>query len=55
MKEIINHAKQRGIAGLSLSVVPKNYALKLYQNIGFKQVGVVQDSWTMLNDFSTVV
>ena len=50
MKKIIDHAKKSGITKISLSVIPDNFALKLYQKLGFYKVCEVDDSWTMLID-----
>jgi len=48
MREVIDHAKQIGIKQLSLSVDPHNFALKLYQKLGFTKVSESGTSWTLL-------
>ncbi len=48
MNETIQHAKNNGIKKLSLSVDPNNFALKLYQKLGFKKVSESGTSWTLV-------
>lgn len=49
MNELFKEAKQRGIRRLSLSVDPGNIpAVKLYERFGFKEVGKVGTSITMV-------
>ncbi len=50
MKKIIHYAKDSDIKGISLSVTPENYALRLYQKLGFHKVCDTGDAWTMLID-----
>lgn len=50
MKKIIEFAKKMDVEGISLSVNPDNFAMKMYQKIGFYKVGVTDDAWTMLID-----
>jgi len=48
MNAIIDHARNIGINKLSLSVEPNNFALNLYQNLGFIKVAESGTSWTMV-------
>jgi RimJ/RimL family protein N-acetyltransferase len=51
LKELIDELKEKGIKGISLSVDPGNLAaVKLYQRFGFKEVGMVDTSITMVAD-----
>lgn len=53
MKEIIEQAKSDGYKSLSLSVDPDNHsAVRLYEKLGFKYVGMSGTSWTMKLTFS---
>ena len=45
---LIASARERGVAALSLSVEPDNYALRLYERFGFREVGKQGGSLTML-------
>ena len=45
---LIATASEQGLASLSLSVEPDNYARRLYERAGFRQVGQVGGSLTML-------
>jgi ribosomal protein S18 acetylase RimI-like enzyme len=49
MTKIINHAEESGVKGISLSVAPENFALQLYEKLGFKKVSESGTSWTLLN------
>lgn len=44
---LLEAAKVSGYAAISLSVDPHNPAVRLYQRLGFKQVGISGTSWTM--------
>jgi ribosomal protein S18 acetylase RimI-like enzyme len=44
----VNRAQELGCTGVSLSVMPDNPARRLYENLGFVKVAVVDGSWTML-------
>lgn len=46
--ELVAHARSDGIRALSLSVDPRNPALRLYQRLGWTKVRAVDGSWTML-------
>jgi ribosomal protein S18 acetylase RimI-like enzyme len=48
MTKIINHAEESGVKSISLSVAPENFALRLYEKIGFKKVSESGTSWTLL-------
>lgn len=49
MEHLIAQARVDGYRGLSLSVDPKNAALRLYERLGFSYVGEDEGgSWTML-------
>ena len=50
MKKIFDNAKEKDITKISLSVIPKNFALKLYQKLGFYKVDESDDAWTMVYD-----
>lgn len=45
---LIAAAREQGLASLSLSVEPDNYARHLYERVGFRQVEEVSGSLTML-------
>jgi [ribosomal protein S18]-alanine N-acetyltransferase len=49
LKEMLKVAKESGYSAVSLSVDPNNPALRLYQNFGFKKVGVDGTSWNMVS------
>lgn len=44
----MTQARGAGLATLSLSVEPSNYARSLYERVGFQTVGAVGGSLTML-------
>jgi len=46
--ELLEAARADGFAALSLSVDPSNGALRLYESLGFRRVGKVGTSWTMV-------
>ena len=48
MTQIINHADESGVRGICLSVAPENFALQLYEKLGFKKVSESGTSWTLL-------
>ncbi|MBS4207342.1 GNAT family N-acetyltransferase [Bacillus sp. FJAT-50079] len=48
LNEMIDKAKQSDYISLSLSVDPKNPALRLYERDGFVKVGVNGTSWDMV-------
>lgn len=51
MDELFKEARKRNIKKLSLSVDPSNAAaMKLYERFGFKEVGKVDSSITMVVD-----
>ena len=52
MSRLMDHAKSSGIKKLSLSVDPANYALQLYQKLGFKKVSESGTSWTMVKELA---
>lgn len=45
---LIAAARKQGLASLCLSVEPDNYARRLYEKVGFRQVDEVSGSLTML-------
>lgn len=51
LKEMIRKAKNFGFISLSLSVDPKNPALRLYERQGFVKVGINGTSWDMMTTF----
>jgi ribosomal protein S18 acetylase RimI-like enzyme len=48
MNHLMQHAKNKGIRRISLSVDPENHARNLYEELGFEKVGQSGTSWTML-------
>ena len=48
MGSLVEVARADGYPALSLSVSPKNYALKLYTSMGFRRVGESGNSWTLM-------
>lgn len=48
LRALIAAAREQGLASLSLSVEPDNRARRLYERVGFRQVGQVSGSLTML-------
>jgi len=50
MIRILDYARSTGIDKISLSVDPNNYALHLYESLGFKKVSESGTSWTMLKN-----
>lgn len=48
LRELLEVARADGFATLSLSVDPSNGALRLYESLGFRKVGKVGTSWTMV-------
>ena len=45
---LVTAAREQGLASISLSVEPDNYARRLYERVGFRQVDEVSGSLTML-------
>ncbi len=45
---LIELAKREGVAAISLSVDPANYALKLYESVGFELFNESETSFTMV-------
>lgn len=45
---LIDLARRERVEAISLSVDSKNYALELYEGVGFKRVGQSETSWTMM-------
>jgi len=50
MTRLLSEARFSGIAQMSLSVERDNRALHLYESLGFRSVGVVGNSYTMVVD-----
>ncbi|RDU22668.1 GNAT family N-acetyltransferase [Anaerosacchariphilus polymeriproducens] len=48
MNEMIEQLKRRGYKKTSLSVAKENYALKLYQNVGFEVIDENEEDYLML-------
>ena len=48
LEELITAALERDLDSLSLSVEPDNFARRLYERVGFRRVGEVGGSLTML-------
>lgn len=51
LNEMIRKAKDSGFSSLSLSIDPKNPALRLYERHGFVKVGIDGTSWDMVATF----
>jgi len=51
LQVLIEDARERGLTSLSLSVEPDNFARRLYERVGFRQVDEVSGSLTMLLGF----
>ena len=47
LEALLVHARDLGIRQMSLSVEQDNPALALYEKLGFQQVSVVSNAWTM--------
>lgn len=45
---LVTAVREQGLASISLSVEPDNYARRLYERVGFRQVDEVSGSLTML-------
>lgn len=50
IQRLIDHANEKGIAQLSLSVETENPARNLYTRLGFKKVAQLENAWTMVCD-----
>ncbi len=50
LRELIRGAREAGYPAISLSVEVDNPALRLYQRLGFRRVGALGNTWTMLLD-----
>jgi ribosomal protein S18 acetylase RimI-like enzyme len=48
LEALIESARSAGVARLSLSVESDNHALRLYERLGFEQIGISGGSVTML-------
>jgi ribosomal protein S18 acetylase RimI-like enzyme len=48
LNALVTQARAAGLATLSLSVEPENYARSLYERVGFQTIGAVGGSLTML-------
>lgn len=48
LDELIDAARTRGLAAVSLSVEPDNHARRLYERVGFRRVGESSGSLTMV-------
>lgn len=51
MRQLVNLAQERDLSGLSLSVERDNFAIRIYQELGFIDVGGSPDAATMLLEF----
>jgi len=54
LRALIGSALEHGYQRLSLSVAPANPARALYESEGFRKVGEVGTSWTMLREAADV-
>jgi ribosomal protein S18 acetylase RimI-like enzyme len=52
---LIDHARHAGLPALSLSVEEDNPAVRLYERLGFKRVGRVENALTMRLDLDPAV
>jgi GNAT superfamily N-acetyltransferase len=52
LRALCAHAREDGHEALSLSVEADNYALGLYQSVGFEQVKLIGNAWTMVIDLA---
>lgn len=50
LKELIDVAAEKGIKKISLSVENDNPAVHLYRRHGFKKIGSLDNSWTMVTE-----
>lgn len=50
MKELLSQLKNKGYKRTSLSVQKANYALKMYQNLGYEIVDENQEEYIMINN-----
>lgn len=48
MEALVARARERGVRALSLSVDPENRAIALYRSLGFREVGCVGTSLTLV-------
>lgn len=48
MKEMLKLLKEKGYSKASLSVQKKNYAVKMYENVGFKVVSENEEEYIMI-------
>ncbi|OLS40600.1 GNAT family N-acetyltransferase [Bacillus sp. MRMR6] len=48
LEEMLTLTKESGFEQVSLSVDPNNRALRLYERLGFKKIGIDGTSWDML-------
>ena len=52
MKVMMDYAKVNGVKQLSLSVDPRNYALRFYEKLGYTKVSESGTSWTMVKELN---
>lgn len=50
IQRLLDHARDTGIAQVSLSVETENPARNLYARLGFRRIGEVDNAWTMVCD-----
>ena len=51
LKELLSILKEQGCPKVSLSVQKANYAVKMYQAVGFHVVGETEEEYIMVADF----
>lgn len=51
MEDMLGFLKQKGYKQVSLAVQKKNYAVRLYENVGFKKIAENEQEWIMLHTF----
>ena len=54
MKRMLSELKQRVYQKTSLSVQKANYAVKMYQNVGFVFIDEQEEEYSMVCDLSTL-
>ncbi len=54
MRRMLAHLKNRGYSRTSLSVQKNNYALKMYNNVGFKIIGENEHDYIMACDLDSI-
>lgn len=53
MKRMLSHLKQKGYSKASLSVAQENYAVRMYQNVGFEIKAQKEEEYIMVCDLQS--